>query len=55
MRPVHGPGRINLNIELTIECAEWGRETYSCCEPDVPEAVRPLIEQLTAMARRKRA
>jgi hypothetical protein len=44
-----------FEYQLTFERPEWGRETHLVCEPDVPEAVRPLIEHLTAMARRRRA
>ncbi len=36
---------------LTMGAESGEQATYSVCEPDVPEAVRPLLEQLTAMAR----
>ena len=48
-----GPDR--FEYELTIESDQRGRETHVLREPDVPEAARPLIERLTAMARRRDA
>jgi hypothetical protein len=53
--PRSKPEPDRFEYQLTFEGTEWGRETHLVCEPDVPESVRPLIEQLTSMARRRRA
>ena len=50
-RPV--PDR--FEYQLTFEWRSGEREALTLCEPDVPERARTLIEQLTAMARQRRA
>ena len=53
--PRSQPSPDRFEYQLTFEGPEWGRETHQVWEPDVPEPVRPLIEHLTAMARRRSA
>jgi hypothetical protein len=48
------PAPDRFQYDLTIESGQSRIESHTLCEPDVPESVRPLIEQLTAMARRSR-
>ncbi len=43
-----------FEYRLTMGSESGEDETYSVCEPDVPERVRPLLERLTAMARHQR-
>jgi hypothetical protein len=47
------PDRFEYRLAFDMEHGE--REALTLCEPDVPDSVRPLIEQLTYMARRKPA
>ena len=44
-------GADQFEYELTIELHQWGHETLVLRDQDVPEPVRPLIDQLTALAR----
>jgi hypothetical protein len=47
------PDRFEYRLAFDLEHGE--RVAHTLCEPEVPDSVRPLIEQLTYLARRKRA
>lgn len=53
--PRSRPAPDRIQYQLTFNWKPGEREAHTLCEPDVPERARPLIEQLTAMARRRRA
>lgn len=52
--PRSRPAPDRFQYELTFEWKPGQRETHTWCEPDVPASARPLIEQLTVMARSRR-
>ena len=47
------PGRDRFEYRLMIESQIWGRHTVVMPESAVPEELRPLLDHLNAMARRR--